>query len=296
MSGLILPRVTLSDASTRPSLDFVLPGLLAGSVGMIVGQGAVGKSFLALQIGLAVASGRPVASGLWPSPTPGPVTLIFGEDQPVLLQERLHWLRQHECLDAGQCCDIDERLDIRSGFGHDMRVLKKSRDGLEPGPFLDVVREAAKSQRLVILDPLAFLHDGDENDNGAATRLMQTLQAVCRDTSATIILLHHVGKGSAGGDDGRESWTAARGASALTTACRWQVNLTPPNPRQMKDYGIDDAMRGFWVQVAVVKANYGEPAESGWLHRLKGGVMKAEKMLKVAGGHGKKGGGNDDDF
>ncbi|EQD50823.1 hypothetical protein B2A_07170, partial [mine drainage metagenome] len=38
-------RVTLADAQFRPDLDFVLPGLLRGTVGLIVGQGAVGKSF-----------------------------------------------------------------------------------------------------------------------------------------------------------------------------------------------------------------------------------------------------------
>lgn len=293
MSRLILPRVTLSDANIRPTLDFVLPGLLAGTVGMIVGQGGIGKSFLALQIGLAVASGRPVAGGLWPSPTNGNVTLIFGEDQPALLHDRLHWLRAYECLDPVQYRDIDERMDIRSGFGHDMRVLKKSRDGHELGPFLDVIREAAKGRRLVILDPLAFLQDGDENDNGTATRLMQALQSICFETGATIIVLHHVGKASAGGDDGRESWTAARGASALTSACRWQINLTHPNSRQMKDYGIDNAMRGMWVQVAVAKSNYGEFAEPSWLHRAKGGVMKAEKVVKVSERQRKMKGNND---
>lgn len=293
MSSLTLPRVRLADATQRPALDFVLPGLLAGSVGMIVGQGAVGKSFLALQIGLAVASGRPVAGGLWPAPSPGRVTLIFGEDQPMLLQERLYWLRQQEGLSDGNADDIDEKLDMRSGFGHDMRILQKTRDGLISGPFLEVVRAAAEGQRLLILDPLAFLHDGDENDNGAATRLMQTLQAVARDTGATIILLHHVSKGSTG-DDGKESWAAARGASALTTACRWQVNLTPPSAKQMKECGIDEAVRGFWVQVAVVKSNYGPPVEPGWLQRLKGGVMRAEQMLKVMQKKGK--GGDDDDF
>lgn len=291
-----LQRVKFEDADKRPDLDFVLPGLLAGTVGMVVGQGAVGKSYLALMIGLGVALGRPVAGGLWQAPHPGKVTLIFGEDQIVLLRDRLFWIRQHENLSQSEINIADENIDVRSGFGHDLRILVRAPNGLENGPFFDQLLDFCGGQRLVVLDPLAFLSDADENDNGAMTRLMQILQKICRETGATIIVLHHVGKSSGNGD--REEWAAARGASALTTACRWQVNLNLPSKKDCDEFGIEDEMRGMWVRVAVVKTNYGEPQPATWLHRLKGGVLGLREMVKVRTSIRNKvsAGGADDDF
>ena len=276
MSAVIeLPRVTLAQAAVRPEMDFVLPGLLAGSVGMIVGQGAVGKSMLALSIGLAVASGRPVAGGLWPAPVPGPVTIIAGEDAPVVLQDRLHWLRHAEGIDQAAAEQIDDAMDVRSGVGFDMRILVSAGGGIGAGPFVESFTALCYGRRLVIVDPLAFLHDGNENDNGVATMLMQTLAGIARETGCTILVLHHVSKGAG---QGGEDWTAARGASALTTAVRLQINITPPSKTELEQYGIDESMRRSWCRVATVKTNYGPPPPDGWLRRGEGGVLERQQM------------------
>lgn len=276
-----LARIKFKDAAQRPTLDFVLPGLLAKTVGMIVGQGAIGKSFLALSIGMAVALGRSVAGGLWTNSVAGKVTLVFGEDQIELLQERLYWLIQNEKLTAPEIDFLDENLDIRSGYGHDLRILARAAGGgLEHGPFYEALCEMCKGQRLLILDPLAFITDAEENNNGEMSRLMQILQTICKETGVTIIVLHHVGKSASSGD--REEWAAARGASALTTACRWQVNLTLPTGKVCDEYGIDDKMRRLWVRMSVVKTNYGEPQPPQWLHRSKGGVLESREPVKVS--------------
>lgn len=295
MSEIIeLPRVTLAQAAARPQLDFVLPGLLAGSVGLIVGQGAVGKSFLALQLGLAVKTGKQVAGGLWSPGGSGPVTLVFGEDQTNLLLERLYWLREAEGIGDDEAEKIDEGITILSGYGADLRIVMKTRDGLADGPFFGTLRHLAVGQRVLILDPLSFLSDADENDNGSMTRLMQTLQRIGRETGCTIILLHHVSKG---GEGDREEWTAARGASSLTTACRWQVNLRPPAKTELQELGIDEAERGRWVRVAVVKSNYGETPPAGWLQRTRGGILRFKQFSAAvkAAARSKKGGGDEID-
>lgn len=276
MSEIIeLPRVTLVQAATRPHLDFVLPGLLSGSVGMIVGQGAVGKSFLAMQIGLAIASGRTVAGGLWSPGGTGPVTMIFGEDNTEILQERLYWLRQQEGIGDEEAERIDESLNVRSGYGIDMRILAKTRDGLMEGPFYKTLLHMARGQRAITIDPAAFLTDAEENDNGAMTRFMQALQRVAKETGCTIIVLHHTSKG---GEGDREEWAAARGASALTTACRWQVNLRPPSKTDKDELGIGDDEHGLWVRVAITKSNYGETPPAGWLQRTRGGILRFKQL------------------
>lgn len=278
MSDIItLPRVTLTASATRPDLDFVLPGLLAGSVGMIVGQGAVGKSMLALQIGLGIAAGGDygsIAGGLWTPDRSGPVTIIAGEDPPEILQERLYWLRRAAGIDDADAEVIDRLLTVCSGDGMDLRIITKTRDGLLAGPFHDALLSVCAGQRLVVIDPLAFLHDADENDNGAATHLVRVLRQISRETGATIVVLHHVSKGGSGD---REAWTAARGASALTTAVRWQVNLAPPAAGD----GISDDERERWVSVLVAKQNYGPRQPRRLLQRGQGGIMALSEPAKA---------------
>lgn len=288
MSNIIeLPRVRLTDAAERPNLDFILPGLLAGSVGMIVGQGGIGKSMLSLQIGLSVASGRPVAGNLWGPPAPGPVTIIAGEDSAEILQERQFWLRKSMGIDQQQAENLDESFRVLSGDGFDLRVITQSRDGLCDGPFLATLLGLCEGQRLVIIDPVVLLHDCDENDNGAASHLVRALRRIAFETGATIVVIHHVGKS---GGDGREAWTAARGASAYTTSVRWQVNLTPPSSAECEEYGIDDGMRASWLKVLVAKQNYGPPQEPAFLTRENGGILGWRKMLRALSRTKPKGG------
>lgn len=261
--------VTLLQSDHAPNLDFVLPGLLAGSVGMIVGQGAIGKSMLALQIGLGVAAGGDyglIAGGLWRPEKSGPVTIVAGEDPPEILQKRLFDLRQAAGIDDADAEVIDRLLTVESADGDDIRIISKTRDGFIDGPFLDELREICIGQRLVIIDPLVLMHDSDENDNAGATHLMRTLRGVAKDTGTTIVVLHHVGKSGAGD---REAWTAARGASALTTAVRWQVNLSPPGAGD----AIAEDERWKYVKVLVAKANYAAPQAPAMLRREQGGIM-----------------------
>jgi regulatory protein RepA len=261
------PRITYAMALERPSLDFVLPGLLARTVGLICGMGSIGKGFLALHIAHAVATGIPACDGLWTPLSTGDVLVIFGEDVAVVLQERLHWLRQGVPQDI---CDIaDRKIDIRSAAGEDMRILRS--DGTVNPQFLHDLEVLSQNKRLVILDPLAFLHDADEKDNGAMTQLMRTLQGICKRTGTTIIVLHHFSK--AGASDRHDSWAAARGASSLTTACRWQVNLGEPTEDEQDRYNIPEVDKHLYVRVATVKANYIPPTPPAILKRGKGGIL-----------------------
>lgn len=273
-----MERVTLTDAAQRPELDFVLPGLLSGTVGLIVGQGAVGKSMLALHLGFSVATGYPVAGGWWRPASTGPVTLVYGEDPRDILQERLHWLRKSFSMTDAVAEEVDMSLDVRSAVGDDMRIMIRAGGMLVPGPFCEGFKQLCKGQRMVIVDPLAFLSDLDENDNGAMTQLMRMLNSIAAENGTTILVPHHVSKG---GEGEREEWTAARGASALTTACRWQLYLRPPNKAECERLSIDEEMRGRWIRCAVVKSNYGPRIPEAWLFKKEGGILEYAEMHKI---------------
>lgn len=79
-----------------PTLDFIWPGFLAGTVGALVAPGATGKSFWALEAAMAIACS--VAGGdllrLSPAGT-GRVVYCAGEDPKVALVRRIHSIGQH---------------------------------------------------------------------------------------------------------------------------------------------------------------------------------------------------------
>lgn len=71
----------LLESAPPPRVDFVLPGLPAGQVGLLVGGDGAGKSGLALQIALSVACGIPTCGGVLAAPAgTGRVVMIMGED------------------------------------------------------------------------------------------------------------------------------------------------------------------------------------------------------------------------
>lgn len=275
-------RVLLADASEKPTCDFVVPGLLRGTVGLIVGQGGIGKSFLALQIAIGVALGRAIGQGpggeIFVTPKKGATACIFGEDPPEILQERLYGIRQDLCPD--DITAADKSVEFVSAIGEDLRIIQKGRNGqLLPGPFASHLKDLAVGKRLVVLDPLVQLITGcNENDNGEMTYFMRTLAAIAEQTSSAIVVLHHVGKTR----EGAGEWEQSRGASAFTTNARLQLNLRPPNTRECADLGITDADCGAWVRISEVKANYNSKLRAPiWARRAENGLLQAQDPISI---------------
>ena len=77
-------------AAPPPPLDFVLPGILAGTLGVLVSPGGAGKSMLALGLGACVAAGRSMWGLLPADPEPGMVLVVSAEDPRPVLAHRLH--------------------------------------------------------------------------------------------------------------------------------------------------------------------------------------------------------------
>ncbi len=281
-----MKRVTLAQARSKPALDFVLPGLLLGSVGLIVGQGAVGKTYLALHTGIALPLGRAIAEhngeALWPAQASGKVAVILGEDPPEIVQDRLHSLRAGLQLGESDEEILDHDLEVISFTDEDddMRLAIKNGSRLERGPFYETLKVFCEGRRLVIIDPLALVALGlEEKDNGDMAQLMRMLAGIARATGCAILVLHHIGKSKDGGED----WEKARGASSLTTSVRLQVNLGPPSDDECKDLSIPKEDRSMWVRVAQTKANYGAPAAARLLRRGQGGVLRAMPAAMLAG-------------
>lgn len=260
-----------------PPLDFVLPGILGGTMNVLVSPGGAGKSMLALGLGACVAAGRTMW-GLLPSdPVAGTVILVSAEDPRPILVHRLHALANlpnggaHLGRDAGFLA----RFRVKATQGQGFSIGSWSGSEFTPSAaFLtlrDEIREARP--RLVILDTLNRCLAGiPENDNAALGRVVSELEEMVAPVGAACLVLHHVGKSAAREGQGDEQ-QAARGAGAITDNARWQSNMVRMTKEDAKARGVADDDRGRWVRWAVSKSNYAPAPEDQWLWRDTGGVL-----------------------
>jgi RecA-family ATPase len=276
-------RLSMMKAMQEPApvLDFVLPGLLVGDVGLIVSPGATGKSFVSLQIGAAITGGLPLLGGAWAAPEhTGRVLVLAFEDSKKVLQIRqkavMEYLRDHGGATENQLEMIDERLDVKSMKGTLGQIMDANG---QPGNLLEELLEAAEDYRLVILDPLSRLHGADENDNGKMTRLVTVLEHAAQHIQSAILLPHHANKAAAMSGRG-DMQQAARGGSGLVDGARCVYTLQTMTLEEAEEYNVDDEMRRFWVRLAVPKANYLSPQSDAWLRRREGGVLAHAQLLK----------------
>jgi len=248
--------------STEPRpLDFVLPGMLAGTVGALVSPGGAGKSMMALQIATLVAGGADLVRFDAGIPH-GRVVILAAEDPADALKHRLHALGKH--LDVSQREIVAESVDILPllGYGFDVMALE----------WYDWMLQQARGTRLLIIDTLRRIHTLDENDSGHMAMLLAKIERIVHLTGCSILFLHHSSKAAAMQGQG-DLQQASRGSSVLVDNIRWQSYMAAMNRDEAARYGVDEGRRGFFVRWGVSKQNYGKPIAECWLQRHDGGVL-----------------------
>ncbi|WP_171962341.1 helicase RepA family protein [Bordetella trematum] len=248
-----------------PTLDFIWPGFLAGTVGALIAPGATGKSFWALEAAMAVACAAPDGDllGLAPSRN-GQVLYLAGEDPVPALIRRVHAIGTH--LPPAARTAIAANLVLEPIMGTGFNVMAHE-------SFI-ALQERTKGHRLIVLDTLSRIHQLDENSNGDMSRLIARLECLAASTGAAVLYLHHASKGSA--RDGQlDQQQAARGASALIDNARWCGYVARMSENEADTWGVEHSQRGYFVRYGASKANYGdESTRELWFRRHEGGVLK----------------------
>ncbi|MGH7878317.1 MAG: AAA family ATPase [Candidatus Binataceae bacterium] len=152
------------------------------AVGIVGGEPKCCKSFLALDLAVAVASGTP---GLrrFAVPNPGRVLLYAAEDALHIVRARLDGI----CAAAG--CRLDA-LDIQVITAPTLRIdLEADRARLQ-----HTVEQL--KPRLLLLDPFVRLHRIDENASGEVAPLLAYLRELQRRHGLAVLVVHHAKKGA----------------------------------------------------------------------------------------------------
>lgn len=169
--------------SEPPTLDFIWPGFLAGTVGALVAPGVTGKSFWALEAAMAIACSVARGDLVGLSPTrAGRVVYYAGEDPELALVRRIHAIGQH--LNKQARVAIVENLILKPVMGTLMNVL----DDVQRADLISFCSGA----RLIVLDTLSRIHDRDENSNSDMAKLIAMLEHIAACTGASVLYLHHV--------------------------------------------------------------------------------------------------------
>lgn len=250
-----------------PALDFVIPGLVAGTVGSLVAPGGTGKSWLALQIAAAVAGADTI--DIQPGGV-GSVLYLAAEDPQPVLHARIHALAAR--LDPAQREALIERLTV-------MPTLGKTGDLLD-GQTTARIIAAGAGCRLIVLDTLSRWHTGDENARTDAAKVMRPLEGICDATGAATLFLHHTSKAATLNGQG-DKQQASRGSSVFVDDARFVMTMTACSESEARDFGIDDDMRGFFVKTTLAKYNYTSPQPARWFRKRGGGVLEPIEMLKM---------------
>jgi RecA-family ATPase len=280
MKKIVPLDIRASLGANAPVLDFVLPGLTAGSVGTVVGPGGVGKTMLLTQLGVAVATGSPVFDNpLTPRSAPARVVLIAAEESSDILRIRLHAIKKWAVMqrqkssaltvaaDSDFAALLEKNLLLVPAAGQSVSLVKNG----AITEFFETLCEFCAGARLIIIDPLRRLHDGDENSSSAMTHIVQILEALAKYTGAAVIAAHHVGKGAIF-NGATELAAASRGSSALTDAVRWQVNLSGMTEKVAQKHRLSGQHKSY-ACLDFAKANYIAPEPTMWFERLEGGVL-----------------------
>jgi RecA-family ATPase/5S rRNA maturation endonuclease (ribonuclease M5) len=190
-----------------PPRQWLIEGLIPDNqVTMLGGDGGVGKSLLALQLAVSTSTGT---DWIGHRPKQGPVVYISAEDERDELHRRLADIVQSASLSLGAL----DQFHARSLAGEDaLLAIADSRTGtLQPTDLLTELDQfiEAHRPRLVVLDTLADLHSGQENDRATARQFIGILRGLALRHSCTVLLLAHpslTGISSGSGLSGSTAW------------------------------------------------------------------------------------------
>lgn len=237
---LPLADLRLWETSLATPKAFLMAGFVpAREPTLFTGKGGANKSTTALQLCMCCAAG---VAMLGVDVQQCGSLYITAEDD----EDRLHWSVQHMASALGiRLGDLLGKLHVsslRGRLGNELATIGD--DGrLRPTETFESLKSTIRSTRakLVVLDNVAHLYCGNENDRMQVTAFVNLLCSLCRDFDCTVVLIAHTNKA---GD-------SFSGSTAWLNAVRSQIVIERPEDSLDPDERV----------LTVGKANYARQGE-----------------------------------
>lgn len=189
-----------------PEREWIVRDMIpAKTVTLLGGDGAAGKTTIALQLGVARALGR---DWIGTMPSPGRTLFLSAEDDTDELHRRLDAIRMHYGATFDDLADL-QLVDL---VGENAVLGEISKTGIiHPTALFDaVVNVIERSQAgLIIIDALADAFAGDENNRGQARQFVGMLKRPSRHYGCAFLCLAHPslnGLSTGSGTSGSTAW------------------------------------------------------------------------------------------
>ena len=268
-------RLDTYTQGTPPPQKFLLePIMPQGVVGLLFGEGGLGKSFVALDLCIQIAK-RAITQDpviLWPGPLGGRIpdnaggatVFITLEDDRSEIHRRttsvdpdgIRFSAPVYVIPALDLPNFDPTLvrDEKRNAALTALATKHLPDLLD-----NIIRKSGHHIALLALDPAGDFINADENSATYVKALMRHLRVLSQRFGCTILLLGHTAK-----NDGKQSM---RGSSAWVANSRFAYALWKPNDKEdvkravqlVREHGLD---AGRIVFGSLIKANHaGAPVD-----------------------------------
>jgi RecA-family ATPase len=258
-----------STAGTEPQprrwiIDQLVP---VGAVTTLFGDGGVGKTLTAMQMGVAVDQGDEIFGF---ATTRSPVLGFFCEDEQRELERRFHAICRVSGVDQAKV----QSFLYQSRFGRESLLGAFGPTGSFDGSaLLAAIREMAidKGARTVMLDNILHLYPGNINDPGEVTRFLASLNRLALDIDGAVLLLGHIAKSQGSQFAGTMAWSNAS-----------RSRLYFGRPGDLESFGTDEeATAGRDPDeriIARLKANYAPISDPITLRYFEGAFIRPDDM------------------
>lgn len=277
-----------------PDYDFILPGGVAGDVGVVAGGGNLGKSWVAIQLAISLAAGIDIFGLLSGVPTNAGWTIkrrkvayVSLEDNADTAYRRLHsifaFLRKNKDNPQFEKIEIEKTITMieenfqivdMSGRGEKAYVSSEGMTPEDRDEIVELISDRFKGFDLIIFDTLRRSNSHDENDNVGANRTLSQFDQIAANVGCMILVLTHVTKeASFNGDTQIE---VVRGSGVWSCNSRYGCVMAPVGQQKDKTgkkVRVDEYLRRHFVRLAIPKANKIAPISEIWLHRSSNGVL-----------------------
>lgn len=238
----LLDLAALEGSRLEPRAFALAKFIPLGELTLFTGPGGAGKSLFGQQLATSIAAGLPFL-GL--DVMRGPALYLTAEDDA----RELHWRQDHIARRLGVPFNQPglHLASLRGRLGNELCTFD-AEGRLRPSPAFKLLSDTIRAidAAFVVLDNVAHLFTGNENDRGQVTQFANLLNRLGNETGATILLVAHPNK----------SGDSYSGSTAWLNAVRSQIVL---DWRRDGEGGIPDPDAR---ELRLGKANYARAGET----------------------------------